>query len=137
MRHRGWSLDRAAKRAGTTPDAVLRHAGSAFEQGPGGRWKAKTTDDLPRIMPIISGGVLYPKVAVAGSEAASIISAHLRAIDRYLQHGRDDDLRSFAGVVVEGVLPDGTAIAFELESDPDTLLDLERLGVLDDLVVPS
>lgn len=137
MRHRGWSLEKAARRARTTPDAVRRWAGPALDQGPSGRWQARATDRLVRIMPVVSGGVVYERVAVRGSRDASTVSAHLRAVNRFFEHGLDDDLRSFEGVVVEGTLPDGTQVAFELETTADVLLDLDRQGALDDLVVES
>lgn len=138
MRTRGYSLDKAARRAHTTPDAVRRWAGPALAQTPKGRWQARATDRLVRVMPVVSGGVVYERVAVRGSRDASTVSAHLRAVNRFFEHGLDDDLRTFAGVVVEGTLPDGrTKVAFELETTVDVLLDLDRLGTLDDLVVES
>ncbi len=137
MRRRGYSLDKAARRAHTTPDAVRRWAGPALDQASNGRWRATPTDRLVRIMPVVSGAVVYERVAVRGSADASTVAAHLRAIGRYFKYGLDDDLRSFEGAVVEGTLPDGTQVTFELETTVDVLLDLDRQGALDDLVVES
>jgi hypothetical protein len=47
MRRNGVSLTRAARDAGTTPDAVRRYAGSALERR-GSRWVAKPSDRLLR-----------------------------------------------------------------------------------------
>ena len=47
MRRDGVSLTRAARDAGTTPDAVRRYAGSALERQ-GSRWVAKPSDRLLR-----------------------------------------------------------------------------------------
>ena len=135
MRRRGWSLNRAAREAHTTPDAILRQAGPALEQTPGGRWVAKPTDDLVRVMTVVSGGEVYRQVAITDSEAASNISKYLRALDDVLKEkpGAEERLAEFAGVVVEGELPDGTPVEFELETDIDVISDLARTGQLDDL----
>jgi hypothetical protein len=47
MRRNGMSLTRAAREAGTTPDAVLRYAGSPLERQ-GSRWITKPNDRLLR-----------------------------------------------------------------------------------------
>jgi hypothetical protein len=136
MRHDGLSLSRAARREGTSADTVRRWVASGLEQDRGGRWKAKATDDVPRIVPIVSGGTVYPRVAVSYGDAR-IISPHLQALRRYLSGEDEEALAPFAGVVVRGTLPDGTTRDFELEADPETVSALAFMGLLDDLVVGS
>jgi hypothetical protein len=138
-RRKGLPLNKTAQWAGTTPDAVLRHTGSAWEKTSSGRWRARAADDLVRVMPLISGGVVYPEVAITGSHDASIVGRYWNAVDGFLRNALAADimLAEFTGVTVDGVLPDGTEVTFELETDPEVLEAMERDGELDDLVVPS
>ena len=131
------SLSWAARRAGTTVDAVLRHAPDAVEQLPGSRYRVKPSDRGLRVMPVISAGVVYPRVAIRGSRQASLVGEHLAAIGTYLASGDAKPLRRFAGKSVTGTLPEGGSYRFELEADPDTVAELAFTGELADLVVES
>ena len=132
-REHGWSKTRAAREAGTTIDNMRRWAPSAFDDS----GSIKAADVEVRLMPVVSGGEVYPEVAVRGSRQAGIVSAHLRAIGRYLGTGDEEPLSHFRGVVVNGTLPDGRKMRFELETDTDVLDALASVGALDGLVVGS
>ncbi|MGO9560963.1 MAG: hypothetical protein ACLPYW_18000 [Acidimicrobiales bacterium] len=88
-------------------------------------------------MPIISGGVVYPRVAIRGSRQASLVGEHLAAIRIYLDTGDPEPLGRFAGKTVTGTLEDGSSHLFELEANPDEIAELGFSGELADLVVES
>ncbi len=135
--HPGRSLSWAARRAGTTVDAVLRHAPEAVEQLPSGRYRVRPSDRGLRVMPVISAGIVYARVAIRGSRQASLVGEHLAAIGTYLATGDAKPLRRFAGKSVTGTLPEGGTHRFELEADPDAIAELAFTGELADLVVES
>lgn len=131
------SLTAAAGRAETSVDAVARYAPSAVERLPSGRYRVKPADRELRVMPLVSAGVVYERVAIAGSRQASRVGEHLAAISTFLETGDDRPLRSFSGKFVTGTLPDGRRVRFELEADPDVIAELAFGGDLSDLVVES
>ena len=102
MRREGMSLSQAAKQAGTTPNAVRRHADRALELSPSGRYRAKAYDRLVREVWFLTpeGKVILP---VRDSRSASKIARYMGAVDHYLQTGDDRRLRRFRdkGVWVE------------------------------------
>jgi hypothetical protein len=131
------SLSWAARRAGTTVDAVARHSPTAIERQPSGRYRVKAADRDVRVMPVISGGIVYPRVAVRGSRQASLVGEHLSAIATYLGTGDDEPLRRLEGKSVTGTLPDGRSYRFELETNLDEIAELAFSGELSDLIVES
>jgi hypothetical protein len=131
------SLSWASQRAGTTVDAVVRHAPGAIERQPSGRYRVKPSDLSLRVMPVISAGVVYARVAIRGSRQASLVGQHLAAIAIFLETGDDAPLRRFAGRSVTGTLPEGDTHRFELETDVDVIAELAFGGELTDLVVES
>jgi len=135
--HPDSSLSWAARRAGTTIDAIVRYEPGAIERAPSGRYRVKAADRGIRVMPVISAGVVYARVAIRGSRQASLVGQHLAAIGIYLETGDEAPLRRFAGKVVTGTLEDGVLRRFELEADPDAIADLAFSGELSDLVVES
>ncbi|MBA2469158.1 MAG: hypothetical protein H0V37_07105 [Chloroflexia bacterium] len=96
MRREGLSLTRAAKRAGTTPNAVRRHAGRALEQTGSGGYRAKSYDRMVREMRFLTreGVIVLP---VRDSRSASKIAHYMGAVDHYLRTGDDARLRRFRG----------------------------------------
>jgi hypothetical protein len=132
-REHGWSKTRAAREAHTTSDNMRRWAPSAFNEQGG----VKAADTEVRIMPVVSAREVFPEVAIRGSRQAGIISAHLRAIGRYLATGDEEPLSHFRGVVVNGTLLDGRKVRLELETDTDVLDALGAEGSLTGLVVGS
>lgn len=95
MRREGLSLSRAAKRAGTTPNAVRRHAGSALELR-GRHYRAKPYDRLVREMHFLTPQGLSV-LPVRDSRSASKIARYMGAVDDYLRTGDDRRLRRFRG----------------------------------------
>jgi hypothetical protein len=116
----GASLARAARHAGTTPNAVLRHVGAALEQGPSGRWHARAGDRLYRRMQVLSEDGLRT-IEVRGSRAASRLSAHANAVREYIYTGDASRLEGFDGMRVGGV---------ELETDLNRIDEWARRGEL-------
>jgi hypothetical protein len=121
MRSEGLSLHQASKRAGTTPAAVLRHAGSALERR-GGRYVAKSGDRLLRSMAVLGEDGIEHEVSVRGSRVASLVGEHWSAIGHYLRTGDDSRLRRLRGKRAAG-LP--------LETDPDAIDEWARRGELE------
>jgi hypothetical protein len=120
MRTEGLSLRRAARRAGTTPNNVRRHAGPALEFDRG-RYRAKRGDRLPAAMTVI--GPQGPvEVIVTGSRNRSLVARHRAAINHFGVTGDPSRLRRFQGLTVAGV---------ELETDPDLIQEWGDLGLLD------
>jgi hypothetical protein len=135
--HPEHSLSWAARLAGTTVDAVTRHAPSAIDRQPSGRYRVKPADHDVRVMPVISGGAVYPRVAIRGSRQASLVGEHLSAIATYLGTGDGEPLHRLEGKSVTGSLPDGRSYRFELETNLDEVAELAFSGELSDLVIES
>lgn len=89
----GQSLSRAARELGTSPDTVLRYAGSALQRDRRGRWQAKPTDHLYRRMRWLDSQGLT-SVEPANSREASKLSAYWRAIEAF-EDGELGPLRRF------------------------------------------
>ncbi len=121
MRREGLTLTEAAKRAGTTPAAMLRHAGPALDRD-GGGYRARPGDRLLRVMSVLGQGGVEHQVPVRGSRRASLIGAHWSAIGHYLRSGDDRRLRRFQGKRVAGIW---------LETDPDAIDEWARRGELE------
>jgi hypothetical protein len=121
MRREGVSLSTAAKRAGTTPNNALRHAGPALERR-GGRYFATIGDRLARLMLVFGRDVGIVTVSVRGSRQASLIGGHWNAVHGYLATGSSSALRPYAGKSVAGV---------EFETDLDVIDELARAGELE------
>ena len=121
MRRDGVSLRTAARRADTTPNNVLRHAGPALERR-GGRYVASPADRFARLMQVLGRDVGIVSVSVRGSRQASLIARHWNAVNRYLNSGNDSDLRRFTGRSVAGV---------EFETDLDVIDELAGAGELE------
>jgi hypothetical protein len=131
------SLSWSAGRGGTTIKAIARHEPKAIERAASGRYRVRSADRGVRVMPLVSAGVAYPRVAIRGSRQSSLVGRHLVAVNAYLETGDDAPLRRFAGRVVTGTLDDGVLRTFELEADPDAIAELAFSGELSDLVVES
>lgn len=99
-RREGRSLSDAARRAGTTPATVERYAGSAVERR-GRRVVVRRGDRLYRrlLVQTVDG---QREIGVRGSHAASAVAGHWHALNLYLLHGDDRELRRFADKRVGG-----------------------------------
>ena len=114
------SLTRAAEQAGTTPAAILRHAGPALVRTPGGRYRATERDALLRVLPVLTTeGVVV--LEIRDSREASLIGEHWARAGQVV-HGRDPAvLRPFARRRIHG---------YALETDPDRIEELGDQGEL-------
>ncbi len=121
MRGERLSLRQAAERAGTTPAAVLRHAGSALGREHG-RYVARPADRLLRVMTVLGPQGVKHEVAVRGSRVASLLGEHWSAVQQYVRTGDEGPLRRLDGRTVAGI---------PLETDPDAIEEWARRGELD------
>jgi len=120
MRRERLTLSRAADRVGTTPAAVVRHAGAALTRTPGGWYRPTPTDRLYRpLVALTVDGEL--EVDASDSRVASVIGAHWSAIRRYLETGDESPLRPFRRRRISG---------HRLETDPERITELGRRGEL-------
>jgi hypothetical protein len=116
----GLPFAQAVRRAGTTPAAVIRHVGPALQKR-GGRWVARPTDRLLRVMAVLGEEGVQHEVTIRGSKVASLVGQHWSAINHYLNTGDDRRLRALRGKRVAGIV---------LETDPDAIDVWERRGEL-------
>ena len=116
----GISLEAAAARSGTNPDAVLWWAGDALSRE-NNRWKVRQADRIYRAMRVHSDGRTI-EVDVRGSRKASLLAAHHDAVHHYLETGDTEPLDRFIGRSVAGR---------RLETDPDVLDEMARRHGLD------
>jgi len=96
MRSGRISLRRASKEIGVDPSKVLKLGRSALRKQKSGKYAARKTDHLLRIL-----SILTPKgrreIAVRDSHQASTLGKYWAAVQRYLQTGDDSALRKFKG----------------------------------------
>ncbi len=121
MRGEGISLSRAAHKAGTTPEAVVRHTGPALERS-GSRYLARPSDRLFRLVKVLGEDGVEHEVPLRGSRVASAVGEHWSAVRHYLETGDDSRLRKLRGKRVAGIT---------LETDPAAIDQWERRGELE------
>ena len=120
MRRQHLSLTQAADRAGTTPAAVLRHAGAALIRMPGGRYRVSERDSLLRVLPVLTTqGVVI--LEIRDSREASLVGQHWSLIGQVLNGRNPAVLRPFARRRIQG---------YRFETDPDRIEELGRRGEL-------
>lgn len=96
MRADRLSLTKAAREFGVDPRAVIRLVGSALRKRKNGRYIAKPSDTLLRILLIPTGGGLR-EIALRESRQASVVGEFWNAVHRYLAMGDTSLLRNFEG----------------------------------------
>ncbi len=118
----GVSLKSAAAEYGVDPRTVVKLGGSALRKTGGGRYAAKPSDNLLRVMvvPVHAGRV---EVAVRGSRAASELGRRAAAQREFLATGDDTKLRELS----KNKILDASGRDVPFLTDPD---ELERLGDL-------
>lgn len=118
----GDPLVKAAKKAGTTPNTVIKYAGSALEKRSDGRWAAKKSDRLyrPPMNVLTTEGMQF--LSPGGKREASLISNYMNDIGRFLATGDKSRLKKYKGKKVAG---------FILETDPDIIEAAAHKGELD------
>ncbi|MGA3354792.1 MAG: hypothetical protein ABSD85_16665 [Acidimicrobiales bacterium] len=136
MRKEGLRASLAARRAGTTTDAMMRWTGDRLERTSSGRLVLRPHDQGVRIMPVVAEEGTFRAVGVAGGDDAAVVAGHLDAIAVALT-GDPIALDPFRGVVLLVQLEDARWVEVTLLTDIDELGYLYSVGGLDDLVVIS
>ncbi len=125
MRSERVSLRKASKEFGIDPNIVLKLGRSALRKQRNGKFAAKKTDRLLRIM-----SVLTPKgrreVAIRDSRQASLLGKYWAAVQKYLQTGDDSALRELQGKKITDALRKRHALVTDLNQ----LNTLGSAGVL-------
>jgi len=119
------SLFQAAHEFGVSPNEVVRLGGSALRKTPKGRYVAKPTDDLLRVLSL-PGKRGIREIALDDSREASLVGRYWDAVRLYLQTGDDSALRRFRGKFVQ----DAEGRRIDLLTDVDQLDRLGSAGVL-------
>jgi hypothetical protein len=125
MRSGRISLRKASKEIGVDPSKVLELGRSALRKQKSGKYAARKTDHLLRIL-----SVLTPEgrreIAVRDSHQASTLGKSWAAVQRYLQTGDDSALRKFKGKKIT----DASGKRHPLITDLKQLNRLGSAGVL-------
>jgi len=118
----GASLTSASAEYGIDPRTVVRLGKPALRKTSGGRYAAKASDDLLRVLVVpVHGGRV--EVAVRSSRAASELAKRSAAQREYLATGDDSKLRALQDITILDA--SGREIPFLTDLD-----ELERLGDL-------
>src|SRR5271154_5105732 len=96
MRSERVSLRKASKEFGIDPNMVLKLGRSALRKQRNGKFAAKKTDRLLRIMSVLTLKG-RSEIAVRDSRQASLLGRYWAAVQKYLQTGDDTALRKFKG----------------------------------------
>jgi hypothetical protein len=92
MRSEGMSLQGASRHFDISPKIVIRLAGSALRKNPNGKYRAKSTDKLLRVLVILTNSGLQ-EIAVLDSREASLVGKYWAAVEKYLESGDESALR--------------------------------------------
>lgn len=96
MRADGTSLRQAAKEYGLAPQTVIRWAKPALRKHRNGRFSARPTDNLLRVLAIPAPDGLR-EITVRDSRQASRLGAYSAAVQKYLRTGDASALAKFQG----------------------------------------
>lgn len=125
MRSEGKSLTQASRDFGLDPRAVRSRAGNALRKTKSGRYVARRSDKLLRLLVIPSSEGLK-EVAVRDSRTASTIAAYSDAVHRFLQTGDQSSLRKFKRLRIN----DAAGNRIKLLTEVRELMQLGSAGVL-------
>jgi hypothetical protein len=92
MRAEGVSLTEASREFGLDPRAVVRLGKPALKKRSNGRYSAKSTDNLLRVLVLPTGDGLR-EVAVRDSRQATLLAKYWVAVQKYLETGDASALR--------------------------------------------
>lgn len=120
MRSEGTSLTQASHEFGLNPRVVKTRASSALRKTKNGRYVARPSDKLLRVLVIPSPDGLT-EIAVRGSETASKIGEYNAAVQKYLRTGDASRLKKFRRMK----LLDEKGKRIKLVTD---LVELQKLG---------
>src|SRR5712692_2268331 len=99
MRAEGTSLKSTSRELKVSPQTVLRYGGSALRKGSRGRYQAKKSDNLLRILPLPAPGGTR-EIAVRRFREASILGRYWNAVQIYVDTGDKSGLATFQGKFV-------------------------------------
>jgi hypothetical protein len=116
----GMTLPKAAKEFGISPKAVIGLGRSALRRKKNGRYVAKKTDQLLRVVNVLTTDG-RKEIATRDSRQATLVGSHWAAIQKFLQTGDDSALSKFTKKKVV----DARRKRFVLLTDTK---ELERLG---------
>lgn len=125
MRSEGKSLTQASRDFGVDPRVVRARAGSALRKTKSGRYVARPSDKLLRILVIPSPEGLK-EIPVRGSAIASKLAEYSDAVQKYLRTGDSSPLKKFRRLK----LIDEKGERIRLLTDLAKLQELGSAGVL-------
>lgn len=120
MRTDGISLTQASREYGIDPRTVALLGFRALRKGANGRFKAKASDHLLRILVIPTPDGLQ-EVATRDSRQASQIAEYSNAVHKYLETGDDSSLKKFRGFRITDAKGSQVPLITNLD-------ELDRLG---------
>jgi hypothetical protein len=125
MRHDKVSLTQASRDAGTSPRTVTKWGKSALRKQKSGKYAAKASDKLLRIVMIPTPEGMR-EIAVRESKQVSLLAEYWNALHRYLQTGDATQLKTFQGKQIK----DANGVDVPLPTDLAVLNRLGSAGVL-------
>ena len=120
MRAQDVSLSEASREFGLDPRTVVRLGKPGLKKRANGRYSAKPTDNLLRVLVIPTGDGLR-EVAVRDSRQATLLAKYWIAVQHYLETGDESALRK----IRRKTITDSMGKRVRLIKD---LAELERLG---------
>ena len=114
------SLQKASREEGIAPRTVIRLAGSALRKRSNGRYAAKASDRLLRVL-VIPTKAGSDEIAIRDSRQATQLAEYWIAVHRYLQTGDASSIKKFRGKTIT----DANGRRVRLVTDLD---ELNRLG---------
>ena len=95
----GASVPRAVRAAGTSGPTLRRWAGSALRKRPDGRYVARGSDRLVRVVHVLTVDGMR-EVALRDSREARVVAEHWNAVHRHLAKGQTAALDRFRDVYI-------------------------------------
>ncbi len=120
MRSNGGSLRQVAGEFGLKPQTVIRWGRPALRKRANGQYVAKPTDDLLRVLVLLTTDGLH-EIAIRDSREASLIAEYWSAVQKYLETGDASTLQK----IRRKTIIDAEGKRIRLIKD---LAELERLG---------
>jgi hypothetical protein len=118
-RELGWSLERSAREAGTTPGTVRAYQGEVWAKQDG-RWVRRPGGRLKRSVRVVTTS--GPRSFVVGDRDARVARAYRDALWRYVNLDDESGLADLEGRSIQG---------YRLETDPGELDVMIGSGELD------
>lgn len=125
MRSEKMSLTKASREFGLNPKTVQARAEAALRKTKGGRYVARPSDKLLRVL-VIPGPQGQTEIGVRGSDVASKIGEYSDAVQKFIRTGDASRLKKFKRLK----LLDDTGKRIKLVTDPVKLRNLGSAGVL-------